>query len=107
MRVMRSLFLVAAVVAAPTWAGAHNELAREPRGVDTLVPAASPPAADSSAQKITIYTAKTIVTLDPGTPSGAAVAVMGGRVSPWGRWTRSAAGSPTRNSRSTGAFKMA
>jgi predicted amidohydrolase YtcJ len=85
MRVTRSLILaaallVAAVVTAPTWAGAHIELAREPRGVDTPVPATSPPAAVSSAQKITIYTAKTIVTLDPGTPSGAAVAVMGGRI---------------------------
>jgi predicted amidohydrolase YtcJ len=74
-------FLLAAIFAtAPILAGAHNELAREPRGIDTLVPASAAPPADSAAQKITIYTAKTIVTLDPGTPSGQAVAVMGGRI---------------------------
>jgi predicted amidohydrolase YtcJ len=80
MRLMRPLFLAAALVAAPTLAVAHNELAREPRGLDTLVPVNAPPPADSSAQRITIYTAKTIVTLDPGTPSGQAVAVMNGKI---------------------------
>ena len=78
MRLMPPLFLAAALVAAPTMAAAHNELAREPRGLDTLVPVNTPPPADPSPQKITIYTAKTIVTLDPGTPSGQAVAVMNG-----------------------------
>jgi predicted amidohydrolase YtcJ len=72
--------LAAALVTAPTLAAAHNELAREPRGIDTLVPTSSPIPADSSAQKITIYTAKTIVTLDPGTPSAQAVAVMNGKI---------------------------
>src|SRR5262249_46327349 len=36
--------------------------------------------ADASASKITIYTAKTIVTLDPGTPVAQAVAVMNGKI---------------------------
>jgi predicted amidohydrolase YtcJ len=80
MRLMPPLFLAAALVAAPTMAAAHNELAREPRGLDTLVPVNTPPPADPSPQKITIYTAKTIVTLDPGTPSGQAVAVMNGKI---------------------------
>jgi predicted amidohydrolase YtcJ len=35
---------------------------------------------DSSAQRITIYTAKTIVTLDPGTPAAEAVAVVNGKI---------------------------
>ena len=39
---------------------------------------ALPPAAPT--QKITIYTAKTIVTLDPGTPTAEAVAVMDGKI---------------------------
>ena len=34
----------------------------------------------SSTQKITVYTAKTIVTLDPGTPTAEAVAVMNGKI---------------------------
>ena len=80
MRLIYRFFLAAAFVAAPTLATAHNELAREPRGIDTIVPANSPAPADSSAQKITIYTAKRIVTLDPGTPSAEAVAVMNGKI---------------------------
>jgi predicted amidohydrolase YtcJ len=81
MKMMYRCVLAAILVAAPTLAVAHNELAREPRGIDTLVPAGSaPPQADSSARKITIYTAKTIVTLDPGTPSAQAVAVMNGKI---------------------------
>jgi predicted amidohydrolase YtcJ len=81
MRLMCPILLAAALVTAPTLAAAHNELAREPRGLDTLIPVNTPPpAAGSPAQKITIYTARTIVTLDPGTPSGQAVAVMGGRI---------------------------
>ncbi len=83
MRTMYRLFLAAGLSAAPTLAAAHNELMREPRGSDTLVPVAVPapaPAADTAAQKITIYTAKTIVTLDPGTPSGQAVAVTNGKI---------------------------
>jgi predicted amidohydrolase YtcJ len=80
MRLIYRLFLAAAFVAEPTLATAHNELAREPRGIDTIVPANSPAPADSSAQKITIYTAKRIVTLDPGTPSAEAVAVMNGKI---------------------------
>jgi predicted amidohydrolase YtcJ len=80
MQMIFRFFLVTAFVTAPTLAVAHNELAREPRGIDTLVPASSPSPADSSAQKITIYTAKAIVTLDSGTPSAEAVEVMNGKI---------------------------
>jgi hypothetical protein len=80
MQMMYRCFLAAALLTAPTLAAAHNELAREPRGIDTLVPASTPSQPDSSAQKITIYTAKTIVTLDPGTPAAEAVAVMNGKI---------------------------
>jgi predicted amidohydrolase YtcJ len=80
MQMICRFFLAAVFVTAPTLAAAHNELAREPRGIDTLVPTSSPSRADSSAQKITIYTAKTIVTLDPGTPSAESVAVMNGKI---------------------------
>jgi predicted amidohydrolase YtcJ len=75
-------FLVAALAAMPTLTLAHNELARAPRGLDTLVPVNTPPSAPAPppAQKITIYTAKTIVTLDPGTPAAQAVAVMNGKI---------------------------
>ena len=81
MRSMNRVFLVAALLAAPTLAVAHNELAREPHGVDALVPtsAAAPPA-EPAGRKMTIYTAKTIVTLDPGTPTAQAVAVMDGKI---------------------------
>ena len=81
MRTMNRVFLAAALLAAPTLAVAHNELAREPRGVDALVPTspAAPPA-EPAGRKITIYTAKTIVTLDPGTPTAEAVAVMDGKI---------------------------
>ena len=73
--------LAAAFIVVPISAFADNhELAREPRGIDTIVPAAAAPPAESPAQKITIYTAKTIVTLDPGTPTAQAVAVMNGKI---------------------------
>jgi hypothetical protein len=65
---MYRFFLAAALVTAPTLTVAHNELAREPRGIDTLVPPSPPSPADPSARKITIYTAKAVVTLDPGSP---------------------------------------
>jgi predicted amidohydrolase YtcJ len=74
-------FLLAAIfLAAPNLAFAGNhELAREPHGIDTPTPApAAPPAQPKD--KITIYTAKTIVTLDPGTPIAEAVAVMDGKI---------------------------
>ncbi len=80
MQMIFRFFLVTAFVTAPILAAAHNELARVPRGIDALVPTSSPPPADALARKITIYTAKTIVTLDPGTPSAAAVAVMNGNI---------------------------
>ncbi len=80
MQTMNRSLLVAAFLAAPISAFAHTELVREPRGIDTIAPAASAPVADSPAQKITIYTAKTIVTLDPGTPTAQAVAVMNGKI---------------------------
>jgi hypothetical protein len=80
MQLIYRFFLAVAFMTVPTLAVAHDELAREPRGIDTLVPASSPARSDSSSQKITIYTAKTIVTLDPGTPSAEAVAVMNGKI---------------------------
>jgi predicted amidohydrolase YtcJ len=79
-RTTNRAFLAAALVAAPTLALAHNELARAPRGPDTLVPASAAAPAERPASKITIYTAKTIVTLDPGTPVAQAVAVMNGKI---------------------------
>lgn len=74
------LILAAILVAAPgvARAGVH-ELAREPSGIDTPQPETSPQA-QPSAKKITIYTAKTIVTQDPGTPAAEAVAVMDGKI---------------------------
>ncbi len=79
MRMIRQLFLVVALAAGPNLAIAHDELAREPRGPDSLVPTAtSQPGSPSG--KIIIYTAKTIVTLDPGTPTAQAVAVMDGKI---------------------------
>ena len=80
MKIIYRWLLAAILATAPTLAAAHNELAREPRGIDTLVPASSPLPADSSARKITVYTAKTIVTLDPATPSAQAVAAMNGKI---------------------------
>ena len=80
MKIIRQLLLAAAFVAIPNLAFADNhELAREPHGIDTIVPGASPSPA-RAARKITIYTAKTIVTLDPGTPTAEAVAVMDGKI---------------------------
>ena len=80
MQMIYRFFLAAAFVTAPTLAATHNELAREPRGIDTIAPASSPSPAASPARKIIIYTAKTIVTLDPGTPTARAVAVMDGKI---------------------------
>src|SRR5258708_26322524 len=77
---MQRLLLAAALVTAPTLAPAHNELAREPRGIDTIAPASSPSPAVSPARKIIIYTATKVVTLDPGTPTARAVAVMDGKI---------------------------
>lgn len=80
MKIIYRWLLAAILATAPTLAAAHNELAREPRGIDTPVPANSPPPPVSSAQKITVYTAKAIVTLDPATPSAQAVAAMNGKI---------------------------
>jgi predicted amidohydrolase YtcJ len=80
MQVIRRFLLAAALAAAPTLAVAHNELAREPRGIDSLTPPAAPVQPIPAPQKIVIYTARTIVTLDPGTPSAEAVAVMDGKI---------------------------
>src|SRR6516225_870692 len=85
MKIIYRWLLAAILATAPTLAAAHNELAREPRGIDTPVPANSPPPPDSSAQKITVYTAKAIVTLDPATPSAQAVAAMNGKILGVGR----------------------
>jgi predicted amidohydrolase YtcJ len=82
MRSTRRLLLAAILLTAPTFAEAHNELMRSPRGLDTLVPVNTPSPAKPAppAQKISIYTAKTVVTLDPGTPLAQAVAVMDGKI---------------------------
>jgi predicted amidohydrolase YtcJ len=79
-QMMYRFFLATALVTAATLATAQNEITQEPRGTDALVPASSPPQPDSPVRKITIYTAETIVTLDPGTPAAEAVAVMNGKI---------------------------
>jgi predicted amidohydrolase YtcJ len=73
--------LAVALVTVPTvaFADAYHELAREPHGIEAPEPAPPPPPAAPS-KKITIYTAKTIVTEDPGTPTAEAVAVMDGKI---------------------------
>jgi predicted amidohydrolase YtcJ len=63
-----------------TLAVADNEFARGPHLVAQVVATSTPAQPTSSAQKITIYMAKTIVTLDPGTPTAEAVAVMNGKI---------------------------
>ena len=79
MKIIRQLLFATAFIVVPISAFADNhELAREPHGIDTPAPEAAPPAAP--AQKITIYTAKTIVTLDPGAPTAEAVAVIDGKI---------------------------
>lgn len=80
MKAMYRLFLAAAVTIAPAGAMALNEYARMPRGVDTLDLSAAQPQPEASTSKITIFPARTIVTLDPGTPTAEAVAVMDGRI---------------------------
>jgi predicted amidohydrolase YtcJ len=72
--------LVAAALIAPALALAHGEVARQPQGLDTVAPASAPPPAAAPARKITIFPAKEIVTLDPGTPTAQAVAVMDGKI---------------------------
>ena len=80
MKIIRQLLLAAPFVVVPNLAFADNhELAREPHGIDTPAPKPASPTADPS-KTITIYTAKTIVTLDPGTPTAEAVAVMDGKI---------------------------
>jgi hypothetical protein len=63
MRMVARFFLAAILVATPTLAAAHSELAREPHGIDTLVPMSTPVQRDSSTQKITIYTALPVESL--------------------------------------------
>ncbi|MEP9352380.1 amidohydrolase [Xanthobacter sp. KR7-65] len=72
--------LLAAATLLPGGASAHPELLREPRGLDTLEPAAVPPTPAPAADTIIIYTASKIVTLDPAMPTGEAVAVLDGRI---------------------------
>ena len=105
MKIIRQLLFAAAVIVAPAFAFADNhELAREPHGIDTPAPEAAPPAAP--AQKITIYTAKTIVTLDPGAPTAEAVAVIDGKILGVGTLDEVKGWVTSRRSRSTGALKM-
>ena len=81
MRVLHRLLLAAVLAAAPSqvFADGSHSLPRSPQGIDTPTPEPAPPPAAPS-KKITIYTAKTIVTLDPGTPTAEAVAVMDGKI---------------------------
>jgi predicted amidohydrolase YtcJ len=80
MRMLDQLFLAAVLVTTSILAAAPRELADEPRDIDTLGSTSAQVRQDSSAQKIIIYAAKTIVTLDPGTPTAEAVAVMNGKI---------------------------
>ena len=78
MQTIKHLILAAVLFTAPStaFAGAYHDLAREPHGIEVPVPEPAPAPAAPAAKKITIYTAKTIVTEDPGTPTAEAVAVM-------------------------------
>jgi hypothetical protein len=81
MRASNAFFLALALIVAPSavLADGSHSLPRSPQGIDTPDPAPAPaPAAPS--KKITIYTGKTIVTLDPGTPTAEAIAVMDGKI---------------------------
>lgn len=87
MRTSHTVSLTAALVLLPSLTMAAGEVARTPRGLDTVVdaagPAAAPSAADATggaASPITIFPARTVVTLDPGTPLAEAVAVKDGRI---------------------------
>jgi predicted amidohydrolase YtcJ len=80
MRVVYRFCLAAVLVTTPTLAPGQNEVASAPREGDKLVPASTRPQVDSSTQKITIYTAKTIVTLDSAKPTAEAVAVTNGKI---------------------------
>src|SRR5258708_5891739 len=72
MRWTCQLLPVASVLMAPTLALAHNELMRSPRGLDTLLPVATPgPTPAAPPQTITIFTA---------TALAQAVAVMDGKI---------------------------
>lgn len=83
------LLIVAAFAALPCMASAHGELARTPQGHDMVVADSDATAtqtapdtsgADATPSRITIFPAKTIVTLDPGTPEAETVAVMDGKI---------------------------
>jgi hypothetical protein len=82
MQTIKHLILAAVLFTAPStaFAGAYHDLAREPHGIEVPVPEPAPAPAAPAAKKITIYTAKTIVTEDPGTPTAEAVAVMDGKI---------------------------
>ena len=103
MQTIKHLILAAVLFTAPgtAFAGAYHDLAREPHGIEVPVPEPAPAPAAPAAKKITIYTAKTIVTEDPGTPTAEAVAVMDGKILVSARL----AGSPTSRSRSTSVSK--
>lgn len=51
MQMIARILLAAAFVMAPIVATAHNELVREPRGIDALVPTSPAAPAESSPQK--------------------------------------------------------
>ena len=73
-----TLALALFVAPGPVVADGTHSLPRSPQGIDTPEP--TPSQAAQPSKQITIYTAKTIVTLDPGTPTAEAVAVMDGKI---------------------------
>ena len=81
MQIIHRVLLAASLLAAPSLAlaDAYHDLAREPHGIEAPDPKPAPPPAPPS-NRITIYTAKTIVTQDPGTPTAEAVAVIDGKI---------------------------
>jgi len=81
MQMLHRILSAAVLAAVPSLAlaDAYHELAREPHGIEAPNPEPAQPPAPPS-KKITIYTAKTIVTEDPGTPTAEAVAVMDGKI---------------------------
>jgi len=74
--------LAVALMLFPVVAWAGNQLAPVPGGPDNIADISGAPGITPTepSDAITIYTAKTIVTLDPGTPTAKAVAVRDGKI---------------------------
>jgi hypothetical protein len=94
MQTIKHLILAGVLFTAPStaFAGAYHDLAREPHGIEVPVPEPAPAPAAPAAKKITIYTAKTIVTEDPG--SGRATTRLSPTESRTSPKTTSPSGSP-------------